>query len=178
MRDGPRLGADVDCPVLFLDFDGVLNSEPWLLPFALSSGDERLGDVDFMRGLIDRRNLAHLQRIVTATAARIVISSSWRETLSLDALRDILSSHGLVAEIPGVTPTGQTRRRAIEGWLAAHPEVTRYVVLDDLDLGPWTQHVHTDVQQGLTDADADRAIGVLLAGQPTAPPSNGPTVDR
>ena len=71
--------------VLFLDFDGVLNSESWMLAHP---------QANFLRAL-DRSAVALLAEIVSRTQARIVVSSSWRRMYSLNALREVLVEGGL-----------------------------------------------------------------------------------
>eukprot|EP00930_Biecheleria_cincta_P094731 TRINITY_DN8617_c0_g1_i1.p1 TRINITY_DN8617_c0_g1~~TRINITY_DN8617_c0_g1_i1.p1 ORF type:complete len:165 (+),score=15.24 TRINITY_DN8617_c0_g1_i1:35-529(+) len=73
----------------------------------------------------------------------------------------------------------ERRAREIGTWLKAHPEVTAYVALDDLDFDwadsyrqtgtPWMKirSVHTDDRICLTDEDATEAIRIL-----TYPPSD------
>ena len=86
------------------------------------------------------------------------------------------------------------------GRLQRHPEVTRWVVLDDLDL-TWddssaetpavmaARFVQTDPDQGMTAQDAERALQILAqpctlplppprrAGEAEEPPSVDPLVD-
>lgn len=114
---------------LFLDFDGVTH------PFFLS---EDLGDVD-------TRPFAFLPRIEKVLrefpAVRIVISSSWRETHSLERLR-LLFSEDLRERVIGVTPVLRPlinggvghRQQEIESWLVANGHMgASWVALDDVD---------------------------------------------
>ena len=55
------------------------------------------------------------------------------------------------------------RAAQIEGWVAAHPEVERWVALDDMHLPLDSDNfVETDPDVGLTTDDAERAIALLL----------------
>ena len=113
--------------VIFLDFDGVLNSAEF------PSECETEGVV------LDPGKMVLLKRIVDATGAKIVLSTSWREHWSADPrecdstgvrIGRIFRSHGM--GILDKTPRLNTRReREILCWLDAHPEVREFVVLDD-----------------------------------------------
>lgn len=101
--------------VIFLDVDGVLNSERHCR--ALEDRHRQLGhtepaspkrdttcDCFKLYNQIDREAVARLNRLVAETGAKIVISSSWRKLFDPPELHRILSEHGLVAEIVGETP--------------------------------------------------------------------------
>jgi hypothetical protein len=165
-------------PVVVLDLDGVVNHQ-------------RLYDANLARGTptppegwIDRACIARINSICERTGARIVISSSWRtyETIrgqpvgGLVGTVAVLRACGLTAEVIGATPdhaTPEQRERhqradrwpEIHEWLAAHPEVGAWVVLDDSELPgvPAAAFVRTDIAVGITDADVERAVRVLSA---------------
>jgi hypothetical protein len=86
--------------------------------------------------------------------------------------------HGLVAEIIGETPDGYNdpvmlevhghldrifRGHEIDAWLKLHPEVDRWVILDDgSDMEMHKNRlVQTDPQEGLLDEHVDLAIRVM-----------------
>jgi len=109
--------------VVFLDFDGVLNSR---------ASRKRCPGVE-----LDPFHVKFLNRITEVTGAVITISSSWR--MAPDAIPQLVGA-GATAAIAGTTPDlmgqedhySQTRCTEIQQWLAEHPEVTGYVILDDL----------------------------------------------
>ena len=114
-----------DLKVIFLDFDGVLNSE------CCNDGVTLLPS-----------KLELLRKLVDATNARIVLSTSWREHWSKDpkqcdstgATMDLIFNvHGLrIFDKTPMLPEG--REAEIKAWLDQHsPE--NYVVLDDRLLG-------------------------------------------
>ncbi|WP_205961074.1 HAD domain-containing protein, partial [Paramuribaculum intestinale] len=70
-------------PVIFLDFDGVLNTEQCQARLAV----EGMPNKDAWGPLFDQRAVENLRRIIDATDAAIVISSSWRYAHSLGSLR-------------------------------------------------------------------------------------------
>ena len=78
-------------PVIFLDFDGVLNTEQYQAWLAIEGKPKK----DAWGPLFDPRAVANLQKIVEATDARIVISSSWRYIPTLGSLRMMWEVRGL-----------------------------------------------------------------------------------
>jgi hypothetical protein len=163
--------------VVFLDIDGVLNhcdtrnapptdAEPLPIPIAPEC-------------------MARFNRLIAETDAKVVISSSWRKAVRWQDLGPALVRHGLVADVIGETPdlvndavwlaNWQAREGApftykrlergweIGEWLAAHPEVTAFVILDDCSdmdaLMPWL--VLTHPIDGLDDPDVERAKWLL-----------------
>lgn len=155
-------------PVLFLDVDGVLN-----VP----------GDYAPGCALIRPVLAARLQRVLDATGADVVVSSAWRYQVLMGAttlrgFQHMLRSHGIAAKVidttgrdPGDTQqdyTGATggdeRARQINAWLAAHPEVTRWAVVDDSDVDVGPRLVRTAGARGLQDAEADALIVRLREG--------------
>ncbi len=143
--------------VIFLDFDGVLNS--------LSSPSEGIAllpdKLELLRGLGD------------ATRAKIVLSTSWREHWSKDpkqcdsvgaAIDLLFGAHGL--EIFDKTPMlSGGREREIKAWLEQHPQVEHFVVLDDRLLGADFLKGHfvkvSNYFGGLAESDVATAIGIL-----------------
>ncbi len=139
--------------VVFLDVDGVLNSRAFY---------DRVGG--HPSPPLDPLAIERLQRLCTATQARICISSSWRGHPRLEAW---LRERGLSAPILGITPHfGVTGNRGSEiaEWLGAWPlPVERFVILDDGDdmdhLLPYL--VRTSHETGLLDEHVDRAVAML-----------------
>jgi DNA-binding CsgD family transcriptional regulator len=159
-------GCQGDLPppmkVVFLDFDGVLNS------------------VEFMQrdpGPFDRLDpvaVARLDTLVRRSGARVVVSSTWRLQHSVQDLHRRLAELGFTGEVAGVTPElraavvrnadpCEVRCMEIQAWLAASAEpVRRFVVLDDTaldDLAPYL--VRTDFLTGLGDEHVEQALALL-----------------
>ena len=140
--------------VLFLDIDGVLNSAAVL---------EARGRHD----AIDRGMVEQINRVTTETGCSIVISSSWRWLWKLGELKAILRQHGLIDVVIDVTPKDKQDRRRdneIQTWLAAHPEVTSFAVVDDdtADLtGVQDRLVGTSFMTGILPHHANRLIELL-----------------
>lgn len=151
--------------VLFLDLDGVLNSEAY---WARRKG-HGVTLVSSRGQMIDPQAVTHLNRIVETTGCLVVLSSSWR--LQRGALLDVgdwLRQAGFVGALYDLTPrTPDTRGGQIAAWLAQHPEVARYAILDDEPDFDTHQDrwVVTSYATGLTEREADQAIALLTAGR-------------
>jgi hypothetical protein len=64
--------------------------------------------------------------------------------------------------------TAAARLDEIKTWLGNHPEVDRFVILDDerRDMGDLSaRHVRTTWNDGLLDEHVDRAIAMLSSGE-------------
>lgn len=125
--------------VIFLDVDGVLNSEMFA-----SQMHKNEGVSIFNEDILDRRALANLAQIVRETDATIVLSSSWRKIPSArEALVAQLAEYGLV--IHSDTPyTGGERGDDITAWFKRHGNlnIVSYVILDDdSDMGVHLPHL-------------------------------------
>ncbi len=157
--------------VVFLDIDGVLNSTRyWDANKPLPMGQA---------GAIDPEAVARLNRIVKATHADVVISSSWR-TMGVDLVQAMLKERGFVGAVNGATPVklGCDRCTEIEDWLYAHKYAAqwwRFAVLDDdprawrqdSDFGQWGRFFPTNYLAGLTDEHVDLVIAWLNDGKAT-----------
>lgn len=180
--------------IVFLDFDGVVNSGAWLAERGPVTDEERRLAAtappdalpDYVVGSamershlhsirsIDPGAIEHLNALVRLTDAHVVVSSTWRHGYTLNGLRWLLSARGFVGQVIGVTPSDprhQIRGEEIQAWLdlLGSPLHVRFVILDDdSDMGPLTPKlVRTDRSVGLTAPDAARAAAMLLSG--TAP---------
>ena len=140
--------------VIFLDIDGVMNS---------------LAGKAAQRGLsswLDPVHVALLNDVVRATGAVVVVSSSWRRSMPLDALRLAFAEAGCVAEVVDVTPDLDPGRRGreIAAWLAAQREPpVRYAILDDTFDMPELpgKLVKTSRTEGLTAREVPRLLALL-----------------
>ena len=130
--------------ILFLDIDGVLNSNFWneMHQREISDGS-----------LVDEEKIKLLAELIKDTDAEIILHSGWRFWYDSDMrplrkesqnLSDLLAKEGL--KITGVTPDltteeiRQTRKfslvkaKEILLWVKLHGDVEHWVVLDDLNL--------------------------------------------
>ena len=149
-------------PIIFLDFDGVLNTEQYQAGLAV----EGKTDKDAWGPLFAPCAVENLRRILEATDAAIVISSSWRYVHNLDSLRTMWTARELPGEILDTLACGATyisRGEEIDCWLErnAHPD---YVIIDDLDdffPSQRDHYVETNPRVGITEADSQKAIEIL-----------------
>ena len=146
---------------IFLDVDGVLNNIRWA-----ENMEREYGIQIYRDDILEDRAINLLKIIIEETGAVIVVSSDWRKIhVMLGHLRDRLAEYGIT--IYDVTPTGgPSRGSEIAAWLAQHPGITQYVILDDhYDMEGHGDHlVLTMPTQGLTIADAARCVHRLNEG--------------
>lgn len=160
--------------ILFLDIDGVLNSNFWneTLQREISDGT-----------LIDEEKIKLLAELVKSTGAEIILHSGWRfwydddrKPLKKEAQRlsDLLAKEGI--KIAGATPDLTTEEIRQSGkfslvkakeillWIESHEDIGHWVVLDDLDLHDAVVEAHqvrTDQMVGLTQEDVRAAKRIL-----------------
>ena len=156
--------------IVFLDFDGVLNSSAFL-----STGAHQLGDLDPVA-------VVRLDRLVARSGSQVVVSSAWRLQCSLPELRARLAARGFTGEVLGTTPElpasagvagvwSLPRCAEIRAWIAAQDEPpTGFVILDDAELEPdelgelQACFVRVDAAIGLRDEDVEAALRILDGG--------------
>lgn len=133
--------------IIFLDMDGVVR--PWDWP-----------------GRIDEFCSVRAQRVADlceSASAKLVISSDWRH---FPRGRDAILLGPFGRYVVGWTGERLENRGAeIRVWLAAHPEVSRFVILDDLSVKEFPgllQHfVRCGIVSGLTPERAADARRIL-----------------
>lgn len=177
--------------VVYLDIDGVLQP--------LSSRSRFEHDMKaYKQGLVQRVDpryaelnrydlaavrydwhpaaVANLKTLCAQGEAKIVISSSWREERTLEQLRLLFHIHDLGALVVDRTPLLGARDREIQEHLAAHPEIERFVVLDDSfagELGRAFERRFVLTSDHLDAEALERALAALRIvrgeGHPAAP---------
>jgi hypothetical protein len=109
--------------VIFLDFDGVLNSSRF---YAVRPSHEFK---------LDRVAVSRVNELLERTGAKVVVSSVWRIGRSVEALQDVLEEYGFRGRVIGRTPQlrAAVRGEEIREWLTTHPniDVTSFVIIDD-----------------------------------------------
>ena len=165
-----KLHRDNQELVIFLDIDGVLAHSK-----SIPNGRKVDGKYSFKwAAQIDPECAKRVVRIVRATGAQIVISSTWRrDHTQVTGIKRALVAAGMVRnemlgvweKTPWMPSSKEPRATEILSWLAEHPEVERHVVLDD----GWTPGCSTlssplpnHFSDGLQDSHADEAIAILL----------------
>lgn len=168
--------------IIFLDFDGVMNTENYQ---ARLRTEGKPGWDDFVT-LFDPEAVANLNRILDAVPdARIVVESNWKVN-GLDELRLMWAERGLPGALYDATPTffcgelrtldlsdpdsiqkveGLNKGKEIRAWLRRHADSDcRYAILDDLaefEGNLWGHTIHVNPQVGITESDAMAAVILL-----------------
>lgn len=131
--------------ILFLDIDGVLNSKRTSVAF--DGYPHSFSPKDMAR--FDMVAVALIRRLCQVTGASVVLSSDWRYDHSAHAV-----ANGLDLPVMDVTPKlPGIRGLEINAWLAAHPEVEQYAIVDDIASMLESQQTHfvkTDDECGLS----------------------------
>ena len=149
--------------IIFLDFDGVLNTEYYqgLLQFQGKQWQDQYG------AFFDPRAVRQLKRVIDATGADIVVESSWKY-LGLEAMQELWRVRNLPGRVIDITPSltdNASKGEEIAAWLSeyATPD-TRYVIIDDEYVVLDSQipyFILTNPYEGLTEEQANRAISIL-----------------
>lgn len=172
--------------VLFLDIDGVLNSENWfayriycvknnMVNILMNFVDTDDRNIKHKLTMLDDRAIANLNRIIEETGCKVVLSSSWRSPNESENIftQDLLKLKGFKYEFYDVTPRlwfsdfSIRRGEEIKFWLdkeSEKHEIESFVILDDdSDMLPeqMNNFIHVDGQVGLTDRDVLTAIEIL-----------------
>ena len=172
--------------VLFLDIDGVLNSENWfayriycvknnMVNILMNFVDTDDRNIKHKLTMLDDRAIANLNRIVEETGCKVVLSSSWRSSIESENIftQNLLKLKGFKYEFYDVTPRlwfsdfSIRRGEEIKFWLdkeSEKHEIESFAILDDdSDMLPeqMNNFIHVDGQVGLTDRDVLTAIEIL-----------------
>ena len=163
--------------ILFLDIDGVLNTERQH-DHCVEAGEAY---VDNFAYAYDPVAVANLKRIVDETEVDIVISSSWK-FWGLSTMQKLWASRELPGKVVDVTPNHVSdelllsvdlsimdmpagKGSEIKEWLDTKGnQVINYAILDDVpDMLPEQQShfVQTDPRVGITKDDAEKIIEIL-----------------
>ena len=165
--------------VIFLDFDGVLNTEKYQAGLRAEGkkGYDKYGP------LFDPDAVGNLRRILDAVLdAPVVISSSWKME-GLSRMKDMWQFRKMPGSVHDITPDYLPqdwhidldtvddfsilvgRGNEVRQWLKENmPDGCRYVIFDDLPDYLPDQRGHlitTDPRIGISKEDADHAIKVL-----------------
>lgn len=158
--------------ILFLDIDGVLNSEDYASLYTEKEWD----NLTYFERHLDDKAIQLINYICDSTKAQVIISSTWRYGRSVEQLQDILNSRGATFKIIDKTPEYDIIYRGyeIDAWISKNRskdkngnyfKFTNYVIIDDdiedmllkqkdnvFKINRWT---------GITKNDADRIVDFL-----------------
>ena len=163
--------------VIFLDIDGVLNTER----HHEYCNKNNLANADEYGYLFDPIAVRNLTKILNETGADIVISSSWKYS-GISSLLDMWNDRALPGRVIDITPDSDSdelllhadlenmeffdyKGSEIKEWLSKHgKKVSRYVILDDeQEMLPEQRDnfVHINPVIGISEEDATKAIKIL-----------------
>ena len=108
--------------VIFLDVDGVLNSDEYFDKI-------RKKNIDGIESEVDVEKIKLLKQAVIQTGAKVVLSSSWRHTKNGEQLKELLATFEIYTDR---TPYLQNKRGIeIKQWLINNENIEDFVILDD-----------------------------------------------
>ncbi len=172
--------------VIFLDIDGVLQPGESQRRFRhdLDALKRELADeleneaylehdkydLGAIRYDWDAEAVERLRRLCEDFGAQIVVSSAWRIGKSVATLKEYFHIHGLGSYVRDKTTDeevlGRDRAGEIREYLDMHPEIDRFVIVDDQykqefkEMFP-SKHVYT---RHRLEADDDRKAREILSG--------------
>lgn len=160
--------------ILFLDFDGVLNTLRW------REHEGKNAIIDRFGYSFDPESVANLAKVVRHQDVGVVISSSWK-CLGLAEMRRLWIERKMPGELIDITPS-ETRREVISQatpneirwltskgheislWLSQHDNISQYAIVDDEDsmLPEQESHfVRISPIIGVTDDDVKKIMRIL-----------------
>lgn len=151
--------------VVFLDFDGVLNSAYYnhvLESKGLLCSDE-------FGAIFDPSCTRNLGRIIEETDAKIVITSSWKSLMSYRDFLNMWRERNLPGQVIDVCPNRagcRNRGDEIDSWLSECKEKCQYVIIDDMWADNFNEHqishlLVVNPYFGIEESDVERAIIML-----------------
>ncbi len=130
--------------VVFLDFDGVLSTER----------------SNFQDEIINQDALNNFNALCLQNDLKVVISSSWRK---YEGYIDLFYSFGIdkrIDIIGSIAITGNGKAFLIKEYLKEHPEIDKYIILDDVYLGGELNNhlIQTTYSLGFNDRKLQEAL--------------------
>ena len=166
--------------IIFLDFDGVLNSDIYFNSSSFKTETQGMSHAEIMLVAhhvhIDPIAVQRMNRLVEQSGAQVVVSSTWRIEYDIVELNTMLKGRGATFEIVGATPryhdyievgwgrVATPRGHEIQGYIDSLTEVPEsFVILDDIDNMAHLKEslILTDEEFGLTDRDVEKALKIL-----------------
>ena len=165
--------------IIFLDIDGVLNTEYYqgLVEYQGKPWQDEYG------AFFVPKSVKQLKKIIDATDADIVVESSWKY-LGLDAMKELWDARNLPGRVIDITPSSVSdeylsnvdldnldasmlhcKGLEIASWLSEQKKQDiRYVIIDDEYVILDSQLPHfilTNPYEGITEEQANKAISIL-----------------
>lgn len=153
--------------IIFLDIDGVLNSDAFLR--AANAHARKIGHLDPVTH-IDASRVARLNDLLATSQAEVCLSTSWRVIFGLEKTVELLTKSGLRGTIIGQTPKlhgprfsspPPPRGNEIQAWLSENPTRSYVILDDDQEAGVGHAKRFVCVPNGLTKRHVSRATRIL-----------------
>lgn len=163
---------------IFLDIDGVLNSDIYMSSDEYFAECNSLGIDPVGRNVIDKAHYLHIDPsavklvniLVERSGAKVILSSTWRCKYSLTELNIMFQKRGATFQIDGVTPAkmswrprGHDIRSFFNEFYKKSITPEAFVIIDDIDeFSLYPSHlVQTSEETGLTQEDVTKALKIL-----------------
>jgi hypothetical protein len=166
--------------IIFLDIDGVLNSDVYMASDEYYNACKEAGVVNHRSYEvvtkahhlhIDPAGVLLVNQLVEKSGAKVVLSSTWRIRYSLEEMNAMLKGRGATFEVTDKTPCkmswrprGSEIREYLEDLKEEESIVPEaFVILDDTDEFPKyrNEFVFTPEAIGITQAHVDQALKIL-----------------
>jgi uncharacterized protein len=151
--------------VIFLDFDGVMDTEYYdhILAKEGKPGNDEYGII------FDPNSVKNLKYIIDQTGADIVVTSSWKYMMSYQDFINMWKARELPGFVTDVTPNihgYRCRGDEIDAWLKECKSQCQYIILDDLGADNFNSHqiprlLVVNPFHGIDEDIAERAILLL-----------------
>ena len=155
--------------ILFLDFDGVMDSESY--NHMLKKQGKPLKDK--YGTIFDPLCVKNIKYITDQTGASIVVTSLWKRIMSYGDIVELWGYRELPGFVTGVTPNlgkGFCRGDEIDAWLEECRTDVQYVIIDDLRAKYFNELLlsrllKVDPIMGIVEDTAERAIELLNSNE-------------
>ena len=173
----PIFNGDGKMKVIFLDIDGVFNSQQFYRERPVCIGRNKIKE-------FDPNCVNHFNRVIKETSAEIVVSSTWRKG-DINYLKTLFKQVGIIGNVIGETKRIRSSKLTIPrgceiaeyyrntfdflhySWKENESILESYVIIDDDSDMLYEQRnnfVQTSNKVGLTYEDSDLAIKILNQG--------------
>ena len=160
-NDLDRIAESIMVKHIFLDFDGVLNTEQYQAQLAIEGKPTK----DEYGPLFDPKAVARLSEIIKATNAEIFVISSWGDVIGEDKIIEMWEKRGLPGKIQSVFVPDEkcdTKvnwiKRCIDGQI-----FIPYIILEDEPIFMPEQEgfIKVNPVTGISKEDAEISIDIL-----------------
>jgi hypothetical protein len=138
--------------LIFIDIDGVLNSEHFYHVTAYHTWD-----------LLDPSCVSLLNKLTEERRAQLVLSSDWRKTYGIKKVKEVFKKNKVKGTVIGNISLKHNKEEGIKNYLLSlskHLKDINYVVLDDKDL-KINNLIQTNPKYGFDFKDYKQADKIL-----------------